>query len=71
MVDFVKKSIPEGATPAEIKQIYAKNQIEEFADADGSVESTKQLYEQGKIAPFLVMSGYASDNNFIVEVKIQ
>ena len=66
-IDEVKKSIPEGATPAEIKQIYAKNQIEEFADADGSVESTKQLYEQGKIAPFLVMSGYASDNNFIAD----
>lgn len=60
-------NIPEGASSNEIVSILKDAGMEDYIGAfvNPNEQNTQDMYHKGKLAMFLVASGYASDNNFI------
>lgn len=70
-LDVMKKidelKIPKGASDTEKIDILTENNLSDYIEAviKPSEQNTQLMYSSGKVAPFLVFNGYASDNNFI------
>lgn len=65
-LDKTQKNIPQGATKAEIQKIYDDAEIGEWANFQNfNHAETMEMVRQNKLAPYLVVNGYASNNNFI------
>ena len=58
------RNLGSGVSELEKKKIYKEKQVEDYI-----TKTNAELYAEGKLAPFLVASGYASDNNFIKDNK--
>lgn len=63
----VEKQISPDMTQTEIIDIYQKNGVLEYLNP--SPDNTNKLIKEDKIAPFIAVNGYASDNNFIEDNK--
>lgn len=66
-IEETMKKLDKGASNTEIIDALESEGLGDYIDTviQPSEQSTQALYNSDKIAPFLIFSGYASDNNFI------